>query len=62
MARSAVQQGPFTGKQGQQGVNKLVVFACVAAAVVVAGLPFISREVRRLGVGVYPAASSYTFY
>lgn len=46
MARSAVRPGVFTGKQGQQGVNKLVIFAAVVGAVVVAGLPFISKEVR----------------
>jgi len=45
MARSAVRPGVFTGKQGQQGVNKLVIFAAVVGAVVVAGLPFISKEV-----------------
>ncbi len=61
MARSAVQPGPFIGKQGQQGVNKLVVFAAVAAAVVVAGLPFISREVQSVEVGVYLVASSCSF-
>lgn len=45
MARSAVTPGVFTGKQGQQGVNRLVVFAAVVGAVFVAGLPFISKEV-----------------
>ena len=44
MARTAVQPGKFVSSQGRQGANLRVVFAAVVGAMVLAGLPFISRE------------------